>query len=166
MGVEEQWNLATESASSGGDRRGAIRWEAAYLRSGSDEGGREKDKENPVGSRGVTGIVALFFFFFCNQTSLFDVHFSILTLHMYNQLLDCFKPIHENSGLCTFRALETLCQLITFKTLRPMLEISNTSTPIWGIMARKGNNCIHQIYKLSRDLMKTTDFIKEQVQEL
>jgi hypothetical protein len=102
----------------------------------------------------------------CNQTSLFDVHFSILTLHMYNQLLDCFKPIHENSGLCTFRALETLCQLITFKTLRPMLEISNTSTPIWGIMARKGNNCIHQIYKLSRDLMKTTDFIKEQVQEL
>lgn len=90
----------------------------------------------------------------------------ILTLHMYNQLLDCFKPIHENSGLCTFRALETLCQLITFKTLRPMLEISNTSTPIWGIMARKGNNCIHQIYKLSRDLMKTTDFIKEQVQEL
>lgn len=61
--MEEQWNLATESASSGGDRRGAIRWEAAYLRSGSDEGGREKDKENPVGSRGVTGIVALFFFF-------------------------------------------------------------------------------------------------------
>lgn len=60
--MEEQWNLATESASSGGDRRGAIRWEAAYLRSGSDEGGREKDKENPVGSRGVTGIVALFFF--------------------------------------------------------------------------------------------------------
>jgi hypothetical protein len=63
VGVEEQWNLATESASSGGDRRGAIRWEAAYLRSGSGEGGREKDKENPVGSRGVTGIVALFFFF-------------------------------------------------------------------------------------------------------